>query len=437
MSWIRLAILSMSIPFVVVAACPTAQTASARQTTSANKQGCVRIGGCCRRQVWEAHPRPELNPPDDIATLPEREQQKFVKMFELVPYSVKDRSTRNYAERMKFMNGSTYADNTNKLAVLLARSTTRLAADPAVKAEDVMKMCFDTIVYGRSLIMGRMEQISLVDLAEKYHFKNARNVIEKLEDSKNFRRGLVAGYPHHEPECRDFETLAKAVNPASWQAFIERVDVLKAKGAGAAGAAVGRQVTKKQLYDRYEDPSGRPLPSDLETLPNRERLRLSKAYNLLPPQILAVADQDYARRKDHLVSPKYAEQKNSLSLQLAKSKRKLVADPAVAPADILKMCDEVVRFGRPLVFGDMRHVALSELASRYGFKAVEKFILEVEDGKTSKSGFSAEYPKTHPEFRDFAVFAQKACPSRWEAFCTRLDELNKLASRKKTVVRRR
>ena len=133
----------------------------------------------------------------------------------------------------------------------------------------------------------------------------------------------------------------------------------------------------------------------------------------------------------------YAEQKSNLSMRLTKNMRMLSADPAVTPVDILKMCDDVVRFGRPLVFGDMRHVSLAELASRHGFKAVERFILEVEDGKTSKSGFSAGYPKTNPEFKDFATLAQKACPSRWEAFCSRLDELNKLASRKKAVVSRR
>ena len=115
--------------------------------------------------------------------------------------------------------------------------------------------------------------------------------------------------------------------------------------------------------------------------------------------------------------------------------RTLAADPAVEPEDILKMCDEMVRFGRPLVFGDMRDVSLSELASRYGFKEVEKFALEVEDGRTSKTGFSAGYPKANPEFWDYAVFAQKACPRRWAEFRSRLDELNKLAADRKTARR--
>jgi hypothetical protein len=374
-----------------------------------------------------------LNPPDDIATLPEREQLKFIKAFRLVPDQVKVKSTQNYMGRMTFMNSPQYASITNKLAAKLARSTKMLATEPAITAADVQKMCFDTIVYGRSLTMGRMEQCSFVDLAARYHFKKARNTIEALEDSKNFRRGLKTGYPHQDPECRDFETLARAVNSAQWRSFLERVDMLmdKNRNGGGVGSAPSQQVTKKQLYDRYDDPSGRPLPEDLETLPNRQRLRMSKAYNLLPAQVLSVAGTDYVRRRGYLAGQSYADLKKKLTTRLTKNVRTLAADPAVEPEDILKMCDEVVRFGRPLVFGDMRDVSLSELASRYGFKEVEKFVLDVEDGRTSKTGFLAGYPKTNPEFRDYAVLAQKACPGRWGAFRSRLDELNKLALGKK------
>lgn len=440
MKIVKFAFFSLMLPFVAESACPYAQSASIAEkcrrarvatTTQTTTKRC-----CCRcRQLWDAYPRPELNPPDDIATLPEREQLKFVKMFELVPETVKVKSTQNYTGRMTFMLSPQYAAITNKLAAKLARSAKMLAADPAVRAEDVQKMCFDTIVYGRSLIMGRMEQCTFVDLAAKYHFKKARNVIEALENSKNFRRGLAEGYPHQDPECRDFETLAETVNSAQWRSFLQRIETLMGKKGGTAGE--GRQVTKKQLYDRYDDPSGRPLPEDLEALPKRERLRLSKAYNLLPAQVLSVAGNDYSRRRGFLASQSYAELKKNFSIRLTKNARTLAADPAVAPADILKMCDEVVRFGRPLVFGDMRDVSLSELASRYGFKGVEKFALEVEDGKTSKTGFSAGYPTKNPEFRDYAILAQKACPGRWEAFRSRLDELNKIAINKKMAYSRR
>ena len=438
MKVMKYAILSMVLPFVAEAFGPSAGPGAfgggGMSTRNAPTRRCP-----CTRLYWDNFPRSEFNPPEDIATLPEREQLKFIKIFRLVPDQVKVKSTQNYTGRIAFMNSQQYASITNKLAAKLARSTKMLATEPAITAAEVQKMCFDTIVYGRSLTMGRMEQCSFVDLAARYHFKKARSTIEALEDNKNFRHGLKAGYPHQDPECRDFETLARAVNFAQWRSFLERVDTLmdKHRNGGGAGRAPSQQITKKQLYDRYDDPSGRPLPEDLETLPNRQRLRMSKVYNLLPAQVLSVAGNDYARRRGYLTSQAYANLKKGLTMRLTKNMRTLAADPAVEPEDILKMCDEMVRFGRPLVFGDMRDVSLSELASRYGFKEVEKFALEVEDGRTSKTGFSAGYPKANPEFWDYAVFAQKACPRRWAEFRSRLDELNKLAADRKTAAFRR
>lgn len=443
MKIMTLAIFSLMLPFVAESACPYTASASIadkcrRAKTSTTTQTTTRRGCCRRPQLWDAYPRPELNPPEDIATLPEREQLRFVKIFRLVPDQVKVKSTQNYTGRMAFMNSPQYAAITNKLAAKLARSTKMLAAEPSITADEVQKMCFDTIVYGRSLIMGRLEQCAFVDLADQYHFKNARKAIEALEDSKNFRHGLAAGYPHQDPECRDFEVLAKAANSAQWRSFLERVETLveKSRNGGGAGGVSCQQVTKKELYDRYDDPSGRPLPEDLVTLPKRERLRLSKVLNLVPVNVLSVSAQDYSRRRVYFTGQAYAELKKNLSMRLAKNARTLAANPAVSPADVLKMCDEMVRFGRPLVFGDMRHVALSELASQYGFKEVERFVLEVEDGRSSKTGFGAGYSKTNPEFNDYAVFARRACPDRWEAFCLRLKELNKIAASRKTVASR-
>ena len=435
MKLMRYAVMAVVFPILAEAACSNVGSASASGCRTSTRASCQASTRRCPyiRLNWDEHPRPEFNPPDDIATLPEREQQRFVKIFRLVPDQVKVKSTQNYAGRITFMRSPQYVSITNKLAGKLARSAKMLATDPVVTAADVQKMCFDTIVYGRSLIMGHMGQLSLVELASQYHFKNARKAVESLEDSKNFRRGLKSGYPHQDSECRDFETLAKTANPAQWRSFMERVEALLAKN----GAASVRQVTKKQFYDRYEAPSGRPLPDDVETLSNREKMRLSKAYNLLPIQVLAVSGQDYARRQGYLTSQPYAELKKNLAARLAKNTRMLAADPAVAPADVLKMCDELVRFGRPLVFGDMRHVSLAELASRYGFKEVEKFVLEVEDGKTAKKGFFGKYPTERPEFREYAILAQRACAGRWKAFCSRLAELNRIALQKGTAARRR
>lgn len=412
---------------------------ASRATASTSPQKTTIVGYCNCRKYWDVHPRPEFNPPDDIATLPEREQQKFVKMFTLVPDQVKVKSTQNYTGRMMFMNSGQYVAITNKLATKLERSTKMLAADPAVTAEDVLKMCFDTIVYGRSLIMGRMEMVTFTELARQYHFKNAAKVIEVLEDSKNFRRGLTTGYPRTEPECRDFETLARTVNSAQWQAFLGRVEALRGKQGGGKGLGAGQPdtaITKQQLYDRYDAMSRRELPADLATLPNRERARLSKIYDCLPVQVLSVAGQAYQQRRAYLNGTAYAEVKSELAARLEKNARRLAADPAITAADVMKACDELVKYGRPLACGDLRHLSLLDLARTYRFQNVEKFVEAVEDSKNAKRGISTAYPTRNPEFADFATLAQRAYPERWKAFLSRLAELNAAAARKVASVRR-
>lgn len=386
------------------------------------------MGGCCGcRKYWDAYPRQELNPPEDTETLPDREQQKFVKMFRLVPDQIKVKSTQNYTGRMTFMKSAQYAAIMEKLAAKLARSGKMLAADPAVTAEDVLKMCRDTIVYGRSLVMGRMETASFTALARRYHFKNAAKTIEDLEDSKNFRRGVVVGYPHEDPECRDFETLAKTANPAQWQSFLARVETLQAKRRDVNGRGMGEPsaaVTKQQLYDRYVVTSRRELPEDFATLPNRDRVRHAKIYDYLPVQVISMAGQEYRQRRTYLEGPAYAEVKRELSARLAKEARRLSADPAVTPAEVLSTCDELLKYGRPLACGDLRHVSLVDLARTYHFRNVEKFVETVEDSKNAKRGIATSYPDREQEYVDFAALARRVYPDRWGAFLSRLSDLN-------------
>ena len=401
---------------------------SRSSSSSGRKKSAISYGGCCRR-VWDVNPRPELNPPDDIATLPDREQQRFVKIFNLVPEPVKVKSTQNYAGRITFMQSKQYASITNKLAQRLARSTKMLAEEPTISAGDVQKMCFDTIVYGRSLIMGRMDDISVTDLARRYGFKNALKFVEKIEDTKYFRRGLKDPYPRDNPECRDFEKFAETLNPHKWKSTLARLDELNMKyarenGISTNGEAVVQSPTKKQMYDEYEITASRSLPQDLENLPNRERLRLSKMYEMLPPQALSYAQKDHPQRIAYLVSSSYATTRQKLLDRLAKDSRRLAADPAVTPDEIAKLSDETIRYGRPLAFGDMRHVSLTELARQYGYKNVEKFVDEIEDEKNSRKGIKTTYPIKDAEFADFAVFARKACPDKLKDFADRISRLN-------------
>ena len=427
--------------FAAVAdAASSGRTASATSNAggSSNSSRTIRIGGCCRK-LWTVYPRPEFNPPDDIATLPEREQQKFIKAFNLVPKEIKVKSTQNYQGRIMFMTGGQYVAITNKLSAQLVRSAKSLAADPSVTREEVLRMCHDTLVYGRSLVMGRMEMGTFAELARQYRFKKAAKMIEGLEDSKNFRRGLAAGYPHDEPECRDFEALAKAVNPAQWQAFLARIDTLLAKHGGGGNVGAGQPpasvVTKKQLYDRYDTSSRHVLPDDMATLPNKVQARQSKIHGFLPVQVISAAGQDYQQRRVYLTSSAYAEVKQELAARLAKESRQMAADPVVTPTEVMAACDEFVKYGRPLVCGDMRHLSLRDLARTYRFRNVEKFVEIVEDDKNLKRGLATSYPKRNPEFEDFATLAQRAYPDRWKAFLSRLSELNRTSAQKISVAK--
>ena len=391
-------------------------TCGAGQRTCSKKV--VRTGGCCCKRVkfWDAYPRPELNPPDDIATLPDIEQQRFVKIFRLVPETVKVKSTQNYRERIIFMRSQQYVSITNKLAIKLARSGRMLAQDPAISPDDVLKMCNDTIVYGRSLVMGNMDNGTFAELAQKYGFKNAGKVVEKIEDKRNFNRKDIGVYPMDDPECRDFACLAKTVNPSRWNAFTARNAAVIAQNSGRAAT----NLSKKQMYDIYEERTARTMPDDLAALPNRERVRIGKMYDLLPVQVIAVAEKDYRKRAEYAASAQYANVRDALVAKLSKDTRRLSADPAITVEEILKLSDDIVRFGRPLVAGDMRSVSLQMLASRHGYVNVEKFVRIVEDNQYVRGRNQMVWPGKQPEFRDFEHLAKTIYKDRWLAFLARL-----------------
>ena len=94
------------------------------------------------------------------------------------------------------------------------------------------------------------------------------------------------------------------------------------------------------------------------------------------------------------------------------------------------MCDEVLRFGRPLVFGDMRHVSLVELARQYNFPTVEKFLEKVEDDNYLFCGTVLEYNDASSEFRDFESMARVACIERWKMFQKRLCAPKRVVARR-------
>lgn len=416
------------------ASCGTAATGCSRGSA----RSCTTSRKSCCATIWVPSAKPELNPPEDIATLPELYQRKFVKAFALVPEQVKVKSTQKYGGRMNFMKRQTYADIREKLRRKLSRDKT-LAVDPAITARDVLKMCDDIIIYGRSLVMGEIRSCDFPALARQYGFDNAAKEIERLEDRGNFRPGLATGYPHDDPECRDFETLAKKVNGAQWQAFLDRVKLLRAKHDGTSESNAAH--TRVEVYgpDNCDGVSSDMLPGDFATLPNRDRVRYAKIYGLLPPQVVSVAGKDYRNRQAFMHSPVYKALRAKLAKRLARAGRRLEEFPAVTAKEVLTVCEELVRYGRPLAHGELRHVSLKDLASTCKFMQVNEFMYEFEkvDGnKSAKRGFSGAYSIKDPEWADFATLAGNVKRDAWRDFNSRLEELNKRAVQK-TGSRRR
>ena len=138
-----------------------------------------------------------------------------------------------------------------------------------------------------------------------------------------------------------------------------------------------------------------------------------------------MAGQEYRQRRTYLEGPAYAEVKRELSACLAKETRRLSSDPAVTPAEVVATCDELLKYGRPLACGDLRHVSLVDLARTYHFRNVEKFVEAVEDSKNAKRGIATPYPDREQEYVDFAALARRVYPDRWSAFLSRLSDLNK------------
>ena len=196
-------------------------------------QRTVRVGGCCQK-YWGPIQSTENAPwkvvPYDIQMLSDDSlvKQRYVKCFDLIGKSVKSWTRQKYASRRKFFDGKLWQSERKKLIAVLDRNT-RLARDPAVTKEEVLKMAEEMVVYGRALTVGNSCGMGMREIADLYRFDNVGKFLKDAMEFQRYRRnGFAKEYPSELQEFQDFERLAKALNPVEWGEFRTRLGELNA-----------------------------------------------------------------------------------------------------------------------------------------------------------------------------------------------------------------
>lgn len=175
-----------------------------------------------------------------------------------------------------------------------------------------------------------------------------------------------------------------------------------------------------------EAPKWKRLPDDCCTLTKAEQDRLAAAFELIPSKILKQSGRTFKQRADYLKRPNAARDRNTFIAKLAK--RKACKQGKVSNEYALKLYDEMLVYGRPLVFGDMKY-ELEWLAEEYGFKNVAKFIKKV-FGTSETKGRDWKYPMENPEFKAFAELARKGAFEEWGKLERRIMRMNTVYAEK-------
>ena len=193
----------------------------------------VRVAyACC--QKWNPILSTENAPwkvvPYDIQMLSDDSlvKQRYIKCFDLIGKSIKSWTRQKYASRRQFLDGKLWQSERKKLMAALDRNT-RLSRDPAVTKEDVLKMAEEMVVYGRALMVGNSCGMGLREIADLYRFDNVGRFLKDAMEFQRYRRkGFAKEYPSELQEFKDFERLAKALNPVEWGEFRARLDEMNA-----------------------------------------------------------------------------------------------------------------------------------------------------------------------------------------------------------------
>ena len=193
----------------------------------------VRVAyACC--QKWNPIQSTENAPwkvvPYDIQMLSDDSlvKQRYIKCFDLIGKSIKSWTRQKYASRRQFLDGKLWQAERKKLMASLDRNT-RLSRDPSVTKEDVLKMAEEMVIYGRALTVGNSCGMGLREIAGLYRFDTVDKFLKDAMEFQRYRRkGLAKEYPSELQEFKDFECLAKALNPVEWGEFRARLDEMNA-----------------------------------------------------------------------------------------------------------------------------------------------------------------------------------------------------------------
>lgn len=196
-------------------------------------QRTIKVGGCCQKYwnpiqstenaLWKVVPYDIQMLSDDSLV-----KQRYIKCFDLIGKSIKSWTRQKYASRRQFLDGKLWQAERRKLVAALDRNT-RLARDPSVTKEDVLKMAEEMIVYGRALTVGNSCGMGLREIADLYRFDTVGKFLKDAMEFQRYRRkGFAKEYPSELQEFKDFECLARALNPVEWGEFRTRLGEMNA-----------------------------------------------------------------------------------------------------------------------------------------------------------------------------------------------------------------
>jgi hypothetical protein len=173
-------------------------------------------------------------------------------------------------------------------------------------------------------------------------------------------------------------------------------------------------------------PEWKRLPDDSQFLPREEYAKLKEAMELIPQKVRKQAAKNLKQRAEYLKRPNAERDRNTFITKLGRRseyQRKKVADEYV-----LKIYDDMLVFGRPLVLGFTEY-ELSWLADQYGFVNVSKFVKKVLS-TSEKKGRNWRYPMNDQEFKVFSKLARQASVKGWREFENRLLQMNNIYAAK-------